>query len=98
MSIQQIEASELLALNRFNVDEVEPHIVLDKEICNSKCVKKPCLTACPAVLYRLDKNGEISFDYAGCLECGTCRVVCKEKGIVKWEYPRGTFGVSYRHG
>jgi len=98
MSIQPIEAAELLSLNRFNVDEEEPHIAPDKDICNTKCRLKPCLFACPAALYKLDKNGEISFDYAGCLECGTCRVVCKEKGIIKWEYPRGTFGVSYRHG
>ncbi len=97
MSIQQMEAADLLSLNRFEVDEEEPHIVLDKEACK-KCEEKPCLYACPAVLYRLDNNGEISFDYAGCLECGTCRIVCKNSGIVKWEYPGGTFGVSYRYG
>ncbi|MBP2665147.1 MAG: fixX [Firmicutes bacterium] len=97
MSINRIEATELLSLNKFNVDEEEPHIVLDKSIC-AKCVEKPCLYACPAVLYKLENTDEISFDYAGCLECGTCRVVCKNKGIVKWVYPRGTFGISYRFG
>jgi ferredoxin like protein len=97
MSIEQMEAPELLSLNKFNVDEEEPHIVLDKEICK-KCIEKPCLYVCPAVLYQLDKKGDITFDYAGCLECGTCRVMCKNHGIVKWEYPRGTFGVSLRHG
>ena len=40
MSIQIIEASELLSLNRFEVDEEEPHIVLDKEICKTKCKEK----------------------------------------------------------
>lgn len=98
MSIKQMEAPDLLNLNRFEVDEEEPHIVLDKEICKTKCKEKPCLTACPAVLYKLDKTGEMTFDYAGCLECGTCRIVCREKGIIKWEYPRGTFGISYRQG
>jgi len=39
-----------------------------------------------------------TIDYAGCLECGTCRVVCNDKGIVKWEYPKGTFGVNFRYG
>jgi ferredoxin like protein len=48
-------------------------------------------------LYTL-KGEEINFDYAGCLECGTCRVMCKNKGITQWKYPRGTFGVSFRHG
>jgi ferredoxin like protein len=97
MSIRVMEAAELLSLNKFNVDEEEAHIVLDKEIC-SRCQARPCLLVCPAVLYRLDKNGDISFDYAGCLECGTCRVMCTNRGIIKWEYPRGTFGISYRYG
>ena len=97
MSIEKISAPELLSLNRFNVDEEEPHIVLDKKVC-SGCKETPCLVVCPAVLYKLDKAGEISFDYAGCLECGTCRIMCKHQGIVKWVYPRGTFGVSYRCG
>ncbi len=98
MSVQKVEAAELLGLNRFNIDEEAPHIVLDKAVCKSQCEDKPCLVVCPAVLYRLDKNGDISFDHAGCLECGTCRVMCRNKGIIKWEYPRGTFGISYRHG
>ncbi|MBP2664983.1 MAG: hypothetical protein H6Q71_2931 [Firmicutes bacterium] len=25
-------------------------------------------------------------------------VVCKNKGIIKWTYPRGTFGVAFRYG
>ncbi|MEL7563309.1 MAG: ferredoxin family protein [Dehalobacterium sp.] len=97
MSIEKMSAPELLGLNRFNVDEEMPHIEIDKEICR-KCSKKPCLYVCPAVLYKLDKNEDITFDYAGCLECGTCRIMCSKKGIVKWVYPRGTFGVSYRQG
>lgn len=97
MSIERLSAAELLSKNKFNVDEEEAHIVIDKTIC-AQCSEKPCLYVCPAVLYKLNKNGEMSFDYAGCLECGTCRVMCKDKGIVKWVYPRGTFGVIYRQG
>jgi len=96
MKIEKLDAPQLLGLNKFNVDEEAAHIVIDKTIC-ARCLEKPCLVVCPAVLYKLDKNGEISFDYAGCLECGTCRVMCKNKGIIKWEYPRGTFGVTYRY-
>lgn len=97
MSIERKTAPALLGLNRFNVDEEQPHIVLNKEIC-VKCQDKPCLYVCPAVLYKLDKNGDVNFDYVGCLECGTCRVMCQNKGIEKWVYPRGTFGVSFRFG
>ncbi len=97
MSIGIMVTSELLGLNKFAVDEEQGHIVLDRDICH-KCAEKPCLLVCPAVLYRLDNQGNILFDYAGCLECGTCRIVCENKGIIKWEYPRGTFGVSFRYG
>jgi Ferredoxin-like protein len=97
MSIESLDAAELLSRNKFMVDEEEAHIILDKKIC-AQCQAKPCLVVCPAMLYKLDKNGDMSFDYVGCLECGTCRIMCRNKGIVKWEYPRGTFGVSFRYG
>jgi len=97
VSIQALAATELVALDHYNPNEQEAHIVLDKAICR-KCQEKPCLVVCPAVLYTLDKNGDINFDYVGCLECGTCRVMCKDKGIIKWEYPLGGFGVNFRFG
>jgi len=31
----------------------------------------------------------------GCLECGTCRVVCSEHRNVLWEYPRGGYGILF---
>jgi ferredoxin like protein len=96
MTIKRQSPEELLGLNKFSVDEGQPHIILDKAIC-AKCADKPCLVVCPAVLYTL-KGGEINFDFAGCLECGTCRVMCKNKGITSWNYPRGTFGVAFRYG
>ena len=97
MSIERLEATVLLSLNRYEVDEEEPHIFIDKEICKN-CREKPCLYACPANLYKLDRTGGVTFDYAGCLECGTCRLVCKNKGIITWIYPKGTFGVYFRQG
>lgn len=92
----RLTTPELLGLNRFEVDEEEPHIKLDKAKC-AACRAKVCLVVCPAGLYS-EKNGEILFDPAGCLECGTCRLVCENGGIIKWSYPRATFGVAYRHG
>lgn len=87
---------QVLGYNSFEVDEEEAHIVLNKEICAS-CQDKPCVKVCPAGLYTI-KNGEVNFDYAGCLECGTCRLVCTKKGIQSWQYPRGTFGIAFRCG
>ena len=34
----------------------------------------------------------------GCLECGTCRVICQDHGNVSWNYPRGGYGISYKFG
>ena len=92
-----LTAPELLGRDQFVVDEDGPHIVIDPAIC-ATCADTPCVAVCPAKLYRRGPDGAMSFDHAGCLECGTCRVVCATGGIVRWTYPRGTFGVSYRQG
>jgi len=95
--VKQMNIEQLLGLDKFEVDDELAHITLDKTVC-ATCRTKPCTWACPAGLYSV-KDGEISFDYAGCLECGTCRAVCphSEKAI-SWQYPRGGFGVSFRFG
>ena len=97
MSAGAMSTDQLLSLNRFVVDEENRHIVLDRAVCR-RCPAKPCLLVCPAGLYRLDEEGDMRFDYAGCLECGTCRVMCGSGGIVQWAYPRGMCGVRFRYG
>ncbi|SDF24120.1 ferredoxin family protein [Sporomusa acidovorans] len=97
MTVKRQGVDELLGLDKFTIDEENAHIRLNKEIC-ANCKDKPCLVVCPAKLYKLNDNGEVSFDYAGCLECGTCRIMCKDKGIVLWKYPAGTLGVAFRCG
>jgi ferredoxin like protein len=94
--MKRMGVEEKLGLNKFLLDEGNPHIKINKEICRA-CTGKPCLVACPASLYTL-KEEEIGFDYAGCLECGTCRIICPKPGAIDWSYPRGTFGVAYRYG
>ena len=54
--------------------------------------------ACPAGLYKKQDDGSVRFDYAGCLECGTCRILGLGSALEQWEYPRGTFGVEFRYG
>ena len=53
---------------------------------------------CPAALYKVEDDGSKRFDYAGCLECGTCRMICGETILEKWEYPQPTMGIEYRFG
>ena len=62
-----------LGVNKFHVDEGHPHIILaaNPDINEFRKLMK----ACPAGLYKQDDAGNIHFDSAGCLECGTCRVL-----------------------
>lgn len=95
--MKRLSIEQLLGVDKFLVDDDEAHIKLNKEYCRS-CGDKPCMYACPAGLYTL-KDDEIQFDYAGCLECGTCRLVCPRSGMALiWNYPRGGFGVQFRYG
>lgn len=85
-----------LGVNKFFVDEEEAHIELVDNPDPAELAK--LIAACPAGLYKQDDDGEIQFDYAGCMECGTCRVICGDSIIKKWNYPNGTFGVEFRFG
>ncbi len=89
-----MKIEEKLALNKFDVDQ-EAHIKLKEEICQ-KCEWRICLYICPAECYTL-REDKISFDYEGCLECGSCQIAC-DKGAIEWSYPRGGFGISYEYG
>ncbi|KAB7670184.1 ferredoxin-like protein FixX [Plesiomonas shigelloides] len=85
-----------LGVNKFNVDEENPHIIL--KTAPDKHALDVVMKACPAGLYKRQDDGSVRFDYAGCLECGTCRILGLETALEKWEYPRGTFGVEFRYG
>ena len=49
-------------------------------------------------LLRAAADGRVLFSYEGCVECGTCRIVCNEFDNVEWTYPRGGYGIQYRFG
>ena len=85
-----------LGVNKFNVDEGHPHIILAEHPDLNEFRK--LLKACPAGLYKQDESGNIQFDSAGCLECGTCRIACGDTIVKKWENPQPTMGVEYRFG
>lgn len=82
-----------LALNLYHVDQ-DPHIQIDQEICR-QCPHKLCTYVCPVENYTLNDDNDIVFAWEGCLECGTCRIVCDREAIT-WDYPRGGYGISYR--
>lgn len=85
-----------LGVNKYHVDEENAHIELVENFSPAELHK--LAMACPAGLYKVQEDGTVQFDYAGCLECGTCRILCGSTIIKKWEFPRGTMGVEYRNG
>ncbi len=92
----QVNVDEKLSVDKFNVDESNPHIVLTNNPDVTEFDK--LILCCPAALYQRKSDGTFSFDYAGCLECGTCRVLAEGTVLKTWEYPRDANGISYRYG
>ncbi len=88
---------EKLGTNKFFVDEQDAHIEIDNNYPDLN-EKMKLVNACPAGLYKLNEDNSLAFDYAGCLECGTCRVLCLGTVLTEWKYPNGTMGVEFRYG
>ncbi|MEM2003117.1 MAG: 4Fe-4S binding protein [Halobacteria archaeon] len=93
--VKRVKVDDALNLNVWDVDS-KPHIIVDYEKCKRLCDKKICTYLCPAKCYIPTENG-ILFSYEGCLECGTCRIVCPHEAI-NWDYPLSGRGVQYRFG
>ena len=95
-----VNVSELIAANKYNVDEGNPHIVLAEDDYGKLPAEEwgKLVRVCPAALYQEDENGNRSFDYAGCLECGTCRIACEDTIVKTWKNPEPMSGVVYRYG
>ncbi|MBU2824344.1 ferredoxin family protein, partial [Acidithiobacillus ferrooxidans] len=45
-----------------------------------------------------DEGGGVVLTTDGCLECGTCRIICTEHHNVDWSYPRGGHGILFKFG
>lgn len=77
--------------------DTEPHIkIADPDLCD-RCSNRPCVTSCPANCYQVNRSThQVEFSHLGCLECGTCRIVCVE-GAIHWDYPKGGHGIVYRY-
>ncbi|MBS4913224.1 MAG: ferredoxin family protein [Veillonella sp.] len=88
---------EKLGVNKYYVNEGHPHIEIIHDYPDMK-EKMKLVNACPVGLYTLNDDGTLAFDYAGCVECGTCRVLCGHTIVTKWEYPDDTKGIEFRQG
>ncbi len=92
--MKPVTIEDKLAVNKYDVDK-DVHIRVNEDICKT-CEGHYCLYACPANCFKLT-DGRIIFSYEGCLECGSCRIVC-DVGAIEWALPRGGFGICYEYG
>lgn len=95
-----VNVDDYLAANKYEVDEENAHICLAEEDLSKLSDEEfgKLVRVCPAALYKQDDQGRRSFSYAGCLECGTCRIACEGSIVSKWENPAPLMGVRYRFG
>jgi ferredoxin like protein len=99
MNAITVNVEEKLFQNRYRVDTGRPHIkIKDANICTNDCVVKSCTFVCPASCYKVEGNGSVTLITDGCLECGSCRIICGEHLNVEWEYPRGGHGILFKFG
>ena len=69
--------------NRYLVDAERPHITVKPHTKPTKALLS-LLHACPAGCYTQNDTGQVEVGVDGCLECGTCRVLCGPTGEVEW--------------
>ncbi|MCK1403890.1 ferredoxin family protein [Bradyrhizobium sp. 147] len=86
-----------LFYNRYLVDSGRAHIKVRPHTTPSSRLLS-MLKACPARCYELSDKGHVEVTVDGCIECGTCRVICEESGDIEWSYPRGGYGVLFKFG
>ncbi|MCK4646986.1 MAG: 4Fe-4S dicluster domain-containing protein [Candidatus Aminicenantes bacterium] len=94
MNRKRLSIEDKLAVNKYDIDK-EVHIKIYEEICK-ECDEYSCVYACPADCFKLWED-HITFSYEGCLECGSCQIVC-DKDAIDWTLPRAGFGICYEYG
>ncbi len=93
------QVEEKLFQNRYRVDSGRPHIeIVNPDLCREECAGKECTFVCPAACYRALNDGSVELVTDGCLECGSCRIICAEYNNIAWGHPRGGYGVAYKFG
>ena len=94
-----VDVEELISANKYTVDDGNPHIELAGPIDELSAEEFGKLVRVgPAALYKEDEDGTRRFDWAGCLECGTCRIACGDTIVKRWDNPGAFMGVEYRFG
>ncbi|MDD5168295.1 MAG: 4Fe-4S dicluster domain-containing protein [Syntrophales bacterium] len=74
----------------------KPHITIKSGKEKDPRLKR-MVNVCPAGLYSEGEAGAVILTIDGCLECGTCRLICGTD-VLEWRYPEGGTGVQFRYG
>jgi len=97
--MSNVKVEEKLFQNRYRVDVGRPHVkIKDADICSNACAQQQCTVCCPAGCYTVEGNGRVVLISDGCMECGTCRIICDEHRNLEWQYPRGGYGILFKFG
>jgi ferredoxin like protein len=91
------KVEDKLYTNRYVVDSGRPHIKVKPHTTPSTALLA-MTHVCPANCYAVNDRGQVEVAPDGCMECGTCRVLCAETDDIEWNYPRGGFGVLFKFG
>ena len=89
---------ERLYQNRYLVDDGRPHVKINRREGGDSEELKSLIRICPAGCYSLNEDGRVEVAPDGCMECGTCRILCQDTGELDWSYPRGGFGILFKFG
>lgn len=92
-----VRVEDKLYQNRYVVDAGRPHITVRPHTRPSHALLS-LTRVCPAGCYAETDNGQVEITADGCMECGTCRVLCEPSGEIEWNYPRGGHGVLFKFG
>ena len=92
---ETVNLKSKLGLNVFKHDK-EPHIKIREGKAGDERLKK-AVKVCPAGLYSENQDQLVELTIDGCLECGTCLIVCGND-VLEWNYPNSGCGVQFRFG
>jgi len=92
-----MKVEEKLYNNRYMVDEGRPHNAITAKGKPSAALQS-LVKVCPAGCYAEEEDGSVAVPPDGCLECGTCRIICAGTGELQWDYPRGGYGILFKFG
>ena len=78
-------------------NDMQSHLIVSQKDWQ-KCRNRSCEKVCPAKVYEYnDELKEMKVNFENCLECGACRIACDKQTLI-WDYPKQSYGVTFKKG